>query len=304
MRIYFRTTTLPKKAAKRVKEHFSLDFMPDRSMKLSEAQNLTARMLGYAHWHELEQITIKGSNEPSPLDEECKYSEQSARIDYQSEKLSFVSPLIEPVLRQIALKLRVSAGMKSSDNLIENAYKTNLIRPWYAFDTEQYEWRFFPSTRSEGLFEELYESEALWKSGELSFGKYIEELEEILQRQPENITAICCTMRAALEVENGVEYIQSKLATFEKEVDIAIPLDFPRRKMNIMPWGNEENRDFHRAVGMLAECYYRLGKYKKSKSWFNFSCKTCAEFKAYNTPYLNDLRSKVSKGNVHQLHLH
>ena len=303
MRIYFRTLTLPKKAAKRVQNHFSdplSDAIPHLSMKLAQAQELTARMLGYDSWHELLQVTKKGIHTPSLLDEYSDSKEQALRIDYQTEVLGTISPLIEPVRRQLALQLRVSSGMPTSDELSENIYQYNHIKYWVDPISNKGEWRFLPSLRTTQIQEDIFELQETLEEGLIESERYVEILKDYLQLQPENIDVITALLGVAVEFNNP-HVIESDLLVFESTIDLCIPIDFSRRKKNILIWWEIDNRNFHRAVCMLAECFYRVGKFEKAKKWFNFSKKTCDHFTNYIEPYLKDLRLDRPIGKVHIL---
>lgn len=301
MRIYFRNMTLPKKAAKRIHAHFTLPpGLDGLSMTLSEAQELTARMLGYADWHELHRVTQRGDHQPSPLDEDAGPTEQQARIDYQTMVLGTVSPLIEPVLRKLVLTLRVSAGIRASDNFIEDAYRQNTITQWQDPTKDKPEWRFLGSVRADEISEEVWELLDFWQSGNMKLGEYLEKLKALYKQQPENMSLITDMLSATTELD-ALILIEDLIPEFEKEINLTIPVNFPERRTTYLSWYETENRDFHRAVALLAEAYYRLGNFSRAKRWFNFSNRTCEYFKENNIPFLKDLRARKPKGNIHLL---
>lgn len=301
MRIYFRHMALPKKAAKRVQTQFTPPEGLGEGIKLSLAQEITARMLGYADWHELQQVTAKGGHPPSPLDEDANPMEQQARIDYQAEVLGQFSPVIGPRLRQIALTLRVSSGMRSSDNFIEDAYRTSTLTHWLDPDADTDEWRYVPAIRAEEVSDDLWELRGIWETGHLTLGDYLAELEEIYQRQPENMSVITGMLTAVTHMGAMELLPEGRLEDIERQIGVAIPISFPAKKTTIIPWHSIGNRDFHRAVALLAESFYRVGDYKRAKHWFNFSKRTCDELRWYNAAFLMDVRQKKPLGNVHLL---
>ncbi len=254
-------------------------------------------MLGYDSWHELHKVTSMAKHPPSLLDEEVAGDEQRARIDYQTNVLGRVSPLIEPVRRQITLKLRVSAGRLSSDKFEEDAYRHNAIVYYVDPFQSEGEWRFVPSIRSAEMSEQLGEAREWWEQGEQNFGDYMADLEVYLKEQPENISAITNLLTASLNVD-ALEMVKHRLLAFEKIIYLPVAIGFPERKKAILPWSTLDNRDFHRAVSLLAECFYRTGDFKRAKRWFNFSIRTCDEFVNYIAPYLEDLRRPSPTGFV------
>ena len=80
-------------------------------------------MLCYDDWHQLEQVTKSGGHSPSPVDEEATPKDQTKRIDYQINILRKVSPMTEPVLRKIALELRVSEANPKPPKFSEDGYR-------------------------------------------------------------------------------------------------------------------------------------------------------------------------------------
>jgi hypothetical protein len=111
MRIYFDSMTLPKKAAKRVKKHFTTDGQHlSKPMKLHEAQALTAKMFGYRDWYELNITTASLVHFPSIVDEKAPSDVVKRRIAYQAQVLGTILPLTKKPLIQIALKLRTALG--------------------------------------------------------------------------------------------------------------------------------------------------------------------------------------------------
>jgi hypothetical protein len=78
MRINFKTSSVPTRAAKRLKSILSL--------KESTAREWTAQVFGYRNWHEL--IQSLDTEPPSAFDEDCSREEVRARRRYHSDRLA------------------------------------------------------------------------------------------------------------------------------------------------------------------------------------------------------------------------
>lgn len=303
MRIYFESLTLPKKAAKRVKEQFTSDFIrelyPEKAMKLSDAQEITARMLGYDSWHEMCQVTKKG-HPPSLLDEDVSPIDQIARIDFQTSVLQGISPLIEPAVREIALKLRVSARSNYSDSFIEDAYRRNRITKWKDPFSGKYEWRFCPSIRTVEMSETVYDIQEKWDSGRINLFQLYQELSDILSEQPENLPAMFTMIRAFVDV-GEIEQL-SELAFYEKNIRESLPKEYIRHNNPVLRWGEIDNRYFLRILYVFGEANYILGNYQISRSWFELVAKTNEDKSMdFSSVYLADLTSDEPSGLVHML---
>lgn len=112
MRILFRGTSLPKKAAKRLKDI--------EAIALSEAQEIVSRMLGYSSWHELHRNCTDSELTESKSDEECSDKEQYNRLNYQASILERLTQHSYDKARGIALSVRVSCVNPSSSRLIDH----------------------------------------------------------------------------------------------------------------------------------------------------------------------------------------
>lgn len=299
MRIYFSTISLPKKAAKRIQKHFTPE-IPGlcQPMPLHEAQHLAAVMLGYQDWHDLEQETKSARHSPSLVDEKASPEEQAARIAFQADVLGQILPFTEPLLHEVALKLRVSAGAPFSTEFEVDAYRQNALFYWEPYG-EDPEWRFRPSARSNEKRDELYYLLEQWGSGQITLGDLKEAVDRIIEEQPENIVPYLYIISAAGEV-NYWEVAEPYLPKLESVIENSIPSDYPmKRKVPPLIWGTIDNRDYLRSLYFLAEGYYAAGNFKKAKQWFLFLTR-CSEREIGNEKfYLHDLRQPKPKGDLH-----
>ncbi len=298
MRMFFESMTLPKKAAKRVQSYFSADVYG--KAKLSECQEITARLLGYSDWHELNQVTKSGKQQPSLIDEEVSAEEQKQRIDYQAETLGYFSPSTEPVLRKIALELRVSAGNPLSTKFDEDGYRQNTVFFWQPYGEEP-EWRFRPSIRADEIRQELYGLIEQWSRGQLNFGDYQVKLEHIIDNQPENLVPYLYILEASSDI-NAWDIINDYLGKLESAILGSLPSNYPMKK-RVPPfnWGTIENRDFLRSIYFLAQGFYSQENYKKAKQWFLFLRRCTSRELGYEVYFLKDIRSEDPWGDVHLL---
>ncbi|WP_166256215.1 hypothetical protein [Marinobacter salicampi] len=300
MRIFFSSLTLPKKAAKRVQKYFSPEVSHFPAAKLSDAQNVTAVMLGYDSWHELSRVTKKGSQSPSPLDEACSAEEQRQRIDYQTAALNQFTPLIDLVLRQAVVKLRVSAANPLSPLLEEQSFDRNRIVFWTDPFNGRSEWRWFPSDRSDSAWDDISEKYKCWERGLLEGGPFVEELIKRLDAEPENLFVIEHLFYLA---RNSGQFgiVEDLLDQFEAAVIQTIPSDFPKHGSVYFEWGTHTNRVLHRVTYELAEGYYRIGNFPKAKRWFEFTARTSKHTRIYCLDYLKDLKRAIPCGRVHEV---
>jgi CRISPR/Cas system CMR-associated protein Cmr5 small subunit len=300
MRIYFNSMTLPKKAAKRVQKHYSDPCSPFPSMLLSNAQNITSQMLGYENWHELEQVTKSGNNIASQLDEQCSPKVQAERINYQTKVLSWYFPVTEPILKELALRFRVSSSNAWASNFAEDGYRQNSVFYWEPFG-ESPEWRFRPSARSREFREELYDLLDIWGAGRINLGDYIERLEKVINEQPENIVAYLYIFTACHEVYSWGA-AEPHLENFEQAIIKSLPADYPmKRKVPPFIWGTIDNRDYLRGLYYLAMGFYATGNYKKAKQWFLFLTRCSAIEMGHERFFLHDLRQPEPEGDLHDL---
>lgn len=192
MRIYFQSLSTPKKSAKRLQKHFNawMSGFNFPEISLSDAQGLTARMLGYDDWHTLTQQSITPST-ASPLDEELSEKEQLDRLHYQTLVLHSIYGLSDMSwTRELAAQLRVSCRSPASPHLFHNAYVTNSVVDVF-LDQDNFTC-FSPSTRSL-----LSKPQVLALSHELRLKRcskkrslaIFDELSRLLEKQPENLYA-------------------------------------------------------------------------------------------------------------------
>lgn len=300
MRIYFNSLVLPKKAAKRIKKHFTPQANFGNPMPLNEAHKITAWMLGYDTWHELEQITKSANQSPSSLDEQATPEEQKRRISFQADVLGQVCPVTKPILRQFALQLRVSAGSPYSTEFSEDAFRSNAAFYWEPYGEEP-EWRFRPSLRSKEAREFLYELIESWGRGQISMGGYLKQLEPIIERQPENIVPYLYLISACGEIGQWA-YTEDYLPRLEAAIENALPEDYPRKKkVPSFIWGTMDNRDFLRSLYYLGVGYYAAKNFKKAKQWFLFLTRCSSITMGHEKYFLKDLRLPVPKGDLHLL---
>lgn len=300
MRIIFRSLTLPKKAAKRVQKHFSPDLSPFPPTKLAWAQDVTAIMLGYDSWHELAKVTRNGSKPTSPLDEQCSAEEQRRRIDFQTEALNQFTPLIDLVLRQVVVQLRVSAANPLSPVLEEQSFDRNRIIYWTDPFCGRSEWRFFPSDRSDASWDGISEKYQCWERGLAEGGPFFDELVDRLAAEPENLFAVEHLFYLARN-SGQLWLVQDLLDQFEAAVIQTIPANFPQHGPAYFEWGTHSNRVLHSVTYELAEGYYRIGNFPKAKRWFVFTARTSKHTRPYCLDYLKDLKRSVPCGRVHEV---
>ena len=300
MRIYFSSMTLPKKAAKRIQKYYTPDKGYGLPMELHQAQSMTAEMLGYASWHELEEVTKSGAHNPSPLDEDSTEEDQAARLQFQADVLSGWAPVTEPIVKELVLKFRVSAKSPRSAELAEDGYRSNAVFYWEPYG-EAPEWRFRPSARSRDTKDDLFYLGNEWERGKLNLGDYREKLDSIIAQQPENITAYLHLITAAGEID-AWDYIELYLPKLEIEILKSLPKDYPlKKKVPPLIWGTIDNRDYLRCLYFLGEANYANGNYKKAKQWFLF-LRRCSERNiGHEKFFLHDLRQKEPEGDLHLL---
>lgn len=299
MRIYFTSMDLPKKAAKRIQRHFTPTRYLIEPMKLSQAQAITAFLLGYDDWHELDKSTKSGMHDPSELDENASAEEQRKRIDFQVQRLSMLQPQTEPLIRDMVLRFRVSAGNPLSTNFDEDAYRENSLLYWEPYG-EPPEWRFRPSHRSEEVRDELYCLLNTWTSSAISTSDYIEQLKSFYEKHPENITPYLYTIEA-FELKGHWTDALDCIEKLEQAIMKSIPASYPiKRKVAHVNWWTVENRDYLRALYWLGVGFYANKKYKKAKQWFLFLKRCSSRNIGDEVEFLRDLRLPNRKGNVHR----
>ncbi len=300
MRIYFKTLALPKKAAKRIQRHFTSEYLkevhPESCMKLHEAQEIAASMLGYSDWHELTEATKHPSHPPSLLDEDSTELEQRARIDYQASVLRLVSPMTASARRQIALKLRVSSGSLNSATLRENIHYRNSI--FYSQEDQTH--KFIPSIRSENDIFEIREIDRPVEESGLAVAFELNAYQNIIDRHPESMAAVSAWICWVADCGGTQDWDQHDPALLAHEFQIinSIPEVLLKSGDIQMSWDLFENRDFIRAVYWLARAFYGAGNLSKALKWFTFSSSLCDHFSTKTEKYLEDLSLNTPTGTV------
>ncbi len=300
MRIFFDSMTLPKKAAKRIQRHFTptkpgLGEPPP----LHRAQEITAVMLGYENWHDLEKNTKSPTHPASPLDEQADSETQQRRIVFQARQLGRFMPVTEPILMELALKFRVSARSPLSESLANDSYRTNSLLFWEPYGEEP-EWRFMPSGRSRESGDDLYDLLDDWTDGKINLGRYKEILDATIQEQPENLAPYVYILEAIQNVD-AWELTPQYLAPLEAAIENSLPQDYPRnRKVPPLNWGTIENRTYLRSLYYLAQGFYAVGNYKKAKQWFLFLTRCSSVNMGSERDFLADMKASNPMGNIHR----
>lgn len=303
MRIFFRSLTLPKKAARRVQNLFGPDFDMGRGMTLSTAQRVTAAMLGYTSWHELEQATRALSHPPSPMDEDVSPAVQSQRIDFQKDALESQIFLIGREPRRVALRLRVSARNPQSPGLAEPVWAVNHVVRGIDPYTGGSEWRFFPSERSRDLWTTIEDDYACWTRGFLNGEVFYKRLWDWRAAQPENLMVIEHLFSFVRACER-FETVAGDLDGFESAVVESLPQTFPSTGAAPFCPRLDANDVLSNVTYELAEGYYRQGNYPKAQRWFEFTARTAKRTRPYCLDYLRDLKRPEPCGRVHEVPPH
>lgn len=300
MRIFFHSLTLPKKAARRVQNLFGPDFDMGRGMTLSTAQRVTAAMLGYTSWHELEQATRARSHPPSPMDEDVSPAVQSQRIDFQNDAIKSQIFLIGREPRRVALRLRVSARNPQSTVLTEPVWAVNHVVRGIAPDTGGLEWRFFPSERSRDLWPTIEENHQCWMRGFLDREVFCKRLWDWRAAQPENLMVIE-HLFSFVRACDSFEAVAGDLNGFESAVVETLPQTFPSTGAAPFCPRLDANDVLSNVTYDLAEAYYRQGNFLKARRWFEFTARTAKYLRPYCLDYLKDLKRLVPCGRVHKV---
>lgn len=253
MRILFNSMTLPKKAAKRLQNKF--DSIWDNK-KLSECQALTARMLGYASWHELHKCT-QPSNTPSPPDEAVSVEEQKDRLQYQSEVLLEHCAVARPdESYHWAEVVRVSSCDPESDRIENNLNISSRVVYHQESENKALTASYVASNRSEYCLEFSRTLDA-WREGRIDFGEFHITLNEVLARQPENLGAIAVLLHAAVDADS-VNLIKHRLLEFDRRIGAMLPADFLSNNEVLITWEYGDNHSLVRALLGLVRCYQQF----------------------------------------------
>ncbi len=301
MRIHFKTLALPQKAAKRIQRHFTTEYLkevhPESCMKLHEAQEIAASMLGYSDWHELTEVTKHPTHPPSLLDEASTELEQRARIDFQTSILRLASPMTTSARRQIALKLRVSSGSLNSAHLKDNIHYRNII----IYSHEDHSHRFIPSLRSENDISIIREIERPMEDERMvTIGEQLKEMQNVLDRHCESMVSISAWLWLAADSGVAEQLVQNDptLLSYELQIINTIPIDLATYGDIQMSWDVLENRHFIRAVYWLARSFYANCNLTKALKWFTYSNSLCDHYTPETVAFLDDLNLDRPTGRV------
>lgn len=107
MRIYYPNLSRPKKAAKRLRDHFP-------NIHLATAQEAIAQTVGYRDWHELEKC--HKNNEPSPLDQVLPEADFRFRMISCCVSLSRLLGIADGDIQFIIADLRLSGDRSFTED--------------------------------------------------------------------------------------------------------------------------------------------------------------------------------------------
>lgn len=291
MKIYFKNLTIPKKAAKRIAKDLICTNAKPKSVKLSVAQEMASKMLGYNSWYQLVKETKEGGHQESLLDEDCDFGIQKERLAFQAEQLCLNYPMDSSDMIEIAVRLRVSGKNPLSDSLAMSENYYNRLRMGYEQPySKEKTWRFYPSVRSSDHFmKELAEHSDLWERCEINLDDYFNRLLNEFLRIPESVYVIREILRLSEEMEFVVAI--TLLDSFGKVIVESFPGDLPESGDLGLNWFEEENRPLVQSVYWLALSYYRSGYFESAKRWFEFTSRACKHFKDCCDQYLEDMHT-------------
>lgn len=291
MRIYFNTTATPKKAVKRVYDLLGTDY-PEAPFKHSDCLELTAKMLGYESWHQLDSVTKEARHSRSPLDEDCTPEEQLARLKFQAEQLR-EHAISDSHSIELAAIARVSAGDPKSNRLNNNGQKSNSFEHFPGNDLIGPHWTFKPSLRSITTFSFIADHQ-LDSPGILEALEFMKYLEAQLKMRPEDIYLIEEYLRLSLNA-GYLERVIHHLDKFSKELKAAMPDDFLGAPVE---YSTRRNRPFLRASFWLGVCFYHDGRYRQAKHWLSLIKSISDEFSSDCDIFLADINSGNPTGSV------
>lgn len=256
MRILFTSTTLPKKAAKRLLNFRSL---ADTQLTLGVAQEITAYMLGYSSWSELHEFTANNKS-VSELDEEVSAHEREARYDYQELRLADHAQYFpdDPMaLHSIVRLVEVSARTPANERLPEYSAGS------FAFPKRGF--AIYQASLSEDVFcLEIDEFWVLMGDGVLP-DEVSDRLLDFTYRFPNNVNAISLLLNnfhrqqrthprsnAICNIEDRIQQLCNSL------------IEHGIKKLS---WDQQDNRDFLRVCFQLYEHFSLTNNTSKSLEW-------------------------------------
>lgn len=301
MRIYFDSIDHPKKAAKRLKKCFetvsetfgSSSFFGSaiiKPIKLSEAQSLTANMLGYEDWHELEE-TIKSKQHPSSkFDEEISEEEEEKRNYYQWERLNEKYPT--GFVNQINNLSRVSAKTPTSNKLdIKIGFENSI---YYIKDEKT--WKFSGSMRSDMISTKINDMQESFTTGNINLGNALDYCEGILKEAPENCTAMWFYLGSISNYEDVIDDKISIVIEMEKEYLSWFPEGFFENENIYFTWNDMDNRDLIRIAILFSQIFYTRKDFKKAKEWFSITSRMNDYFNYGYRYMIKDVNSDNPRG--------
>lgn len=249
MRILFSSTTLPKKAAKRLQSFRSLN---DDELTLGIAQNITAQMLGYSSWTELNAFT-ETNKLLSPLDEDITPQERQSRYAYQEMQLSEHAqyfPDAPTAIQDVVRLVEVSARSPSNETLPEFS-SGDFIIPG---GTEPI---FYNESIRALLFATEIDELSLDFEDELLPPELSDRLISFCARFPDNVGAISLTLNNLHK--QGLSYPdESGISAMEEYLD-SLYGKLVETRAPALSWHMHENRDFLRAIFQISE-HFRVTK--------------------------------------------
>jgi hypothetical protein len=278
MRVYFSSLTLPKKAAKRVKDYYTVPWQkPEEQMKLSAAQDMTAFLLGYSDWNELNTVTKNGKNTPSKMDEDLSVAEFDERSRYQMERLARLSPVRSLSALRVIYNLQVSSS--SGNNTTYYDYSHNRFHWFPDFN----EWRLVRSKRSDEKMDDIDNI----NDSDLPEKVAAKHYRDILKEQPEALNAI---WYLANVIADGVKTSAEEMSQLSASLRDTLPSELTGMEKGWLSWNFDENRDFLRAMLSLGYAYCSIGNHEKGFAWIWAYSHLC-DSKIYDSEgWLKDMR--------------
>jgi len=292
------------KAFKLAKAHSKMLLTPiTTTMKLSDAQEATAKMLGYPDWHNLHMATSNRIYHDNEVDEVMP---EQVQIDRLHEQIKVLSSLIdcketklfggnsgsEHVASEIVCIARVSAKNYQAQELVET-YGTKCELRYI----EQFgHWSFTESHRSSYLpYNDVYE---MWRYGQMTNEDILNEAESMLKTAPESVGAIWLYFCAIIDSPEHIKEQESRVVYLHEEAMSWFPLDFDSVEDVAISWTDHDSRDFLRVVSMLGYALYVLKQYGRAKMWLDRLTRMTDRFSDYTQPVIDDLNKKKPTGRV------
>jgi hypothetical protein len=306
MRIFYRTSDLPKKAAKHLVQ-LTKD-MPLNSgiprLGLGRALDVISFMNGYEHWHELNE-TIKRGVSQAELDEQAKKlfrkpthvgTHYYSTWDFQSKRLGESLSVSADIARVFANCLRPWVMGNVDKNTITPAPLNN-VDSWHnVFDFD-----FTPSARSKLL--DTYTDTAY--EHYMSFPS-VERAEKALTQLHSATTAIP-ELLEAYQMEYTICSLQGDFGHYASILQRMGPAmdelgetalgDFDTE--GTFDLGMPDNTKFSRAMFAYAVMLYATEEYDKASVWFNNITFRLPAMEEQCDPFLDDLCNAIPDGNRH-----